>query len=289
MHVLKFQTRFPNGQVEQLSVETERVLIGSGAHCEIRLPLDQARVEHVLLEAHPQGLFVRALSFEPPPTINNVPFTQAPLPAGAVLGVSGTQIFVEAAESAGGGKSEKDKKGSGKMGIIAMFIMLPAAYMMFFDDGPPADARATTKPPPELWNPPVAQCPHQGQQALAYARERMAVADAKRERRPFHVQDGVQAVPVYETASACFRAGADAGSARLAEDAAQFLRREMNDDFRTRRVRLEHALNTQDFVSAQKEVRVLLQFVEGKQGEWVTWLQNLDRQLKLKVAPERKT
>ena len=86
MRVLKFQTRYPTGQVEQLSIESERVLIGSGAHCEIRLPLDQARVEHVLLEAHPQGVFVRALSFEPPPTINNVPFTQAPLPAGAVLG-----------------------------------------------------------------------------------------------------------------------------------------------------------------------------------------------------------
>ena len=102
-------------------------------------------------------------------------------------------------------------------------------------------------------------------------------------------QDGVQAVPVYETASACFRAGGDAASARLAEDAAQFLRREMADDFRTRRVRLEHALNTQDYVSAQKEVRTLLNFVEGKQGEWVTWLQNLDRQLKLKVGTERKT
>lgn len=289
MHVLKFQTRYPTGQVEQLSIESERVLIGSGAHCEIRLPLDQARVEHILLEAHPQGLFVRALSFEPPPTINNVPFTQAPLPPGAVLGVTGTQIFVEAAESAGQGKGDKDKKGSGKLGIIAMMIMLPAAYLLFFDDPPEEGARASQKPPPELWNPPVAQCPHQAQQALAYARERMAVADAKRERRPFHVQDGVQAVPVYETASACFRAGGDAASARLAEDAAQFLRREMADDFRTRRVRLEHALNTQDYVSAQKEVRTLLQFVEGKQGEWVTWLQNLDRQLKLKVGTERKT
>jgi len=117
----------------------------------------------------------------------------------------------------------------------------------------------------------------------------MAVADAKRERRPFHVQDGVSAVPVYELAGACFRAGGDGMSAKLAEDSAQFLRREMNDDFRTRRVRLEHALNTQDYVSAQKEVRTLLQFVEGKQGEWVTWLQNLDRQLKLKVGSAPKT
>lgn len=289
MRVLKFQTRYPNGQVEQLSVESERVLIGSGAHCDIRLPLDQARVEHILLEAHPQGLFVRALSFEPPPTINNVPFTQAPLPPGAVLGVTGTQIYVEATEGAGQGQGQDGKKkGSSKISLLAMLVMLPAVYMLFFADEDVGTAKQTSKPPPDLWNPPITQCPHQQQQALAFARERMAVADAKRERRPFHVQDGVQAVPVYETAAACFRAGGDGASAKLAEDAAQFLRREMNDDFRTRRVRLEHALNTQDYVSAQKEVRVLLQFVEGKQHEWVTWLQNLDRQLKLKVG-ERKT
>jgi len=287
MRVLKFQTRLPSGQVEQLSIESERVLIGSGAHCEIRLPLDQARVEHVLLEAHPQGLFVRALSFEPPPTINNVPFTQAPLPAGAMLGVSGTQIYIETTEAAVGGPSGEKKKRSSKISIIALFLMLPAAYILFFEDDPIETTKVTTKQPPELWPLPITQCPHQQAQALAFARERMAVADAKRERRPFHVQDGVQAVPVYETAAACFRAGGDGASAKLADDSAQFLRREMNDDFRTRRVRLEHALKIQDYVSAQKEVRVLLQFVEGKQHEWVTWLQNLDRQLKVKVGTRK--
>jgi hypothetical protein len=51
-----------------------------------------------------------------------------------------------------------------------------------------------------------------------------------------------------------------------------------------RRVRLDHALATEDYVSAQKEVRVLLQFVEGKSGDYVTWLANLDRKLKLKVG-----
>lgn len=289
MRVLKFQTRLPNGQVEQLTIDADRVLVGSGAHCEIRLPLDQARVEHILIEAHPQGLFVRALSFEPPPTINNVPFTQAPLPPGAVLGVTGTQIYVEATEGTGQGANQKEKKGSSKIGLLAMLIMAPAAYMLLFDDPVQNQAAATTLQPPDLWNAPITTCPHTQAQALAYAREKMAVADAKRERRPFHVQDGVQAVPLYETASACFRAGADPGSAKLADDAAQFLRREMNDDFRTRRVRLEHALNTEDYVTAQKEVRILLQFVEGKQHPWVTWLQNLDRQLKLKVGELHKT
>src|SRR3954468_18853115 len=100
MRTLKFQIRQHTGQVDQLSMEAERVLIGSGAHCEIRLPIDQARVEHVLIELGPAGVFARALSFEPPPTINSIPFDQAPLPRDAVLGVGGCQIYVELAAGA---------------------------------------------------------------------------------------------------------------------------------------------------------------------------------------------
>jgi hypothetical protein len=289
VRVLKFQIRLHTGQVEQLNVEAERALIGSGAHCEIRLPIDQARVEHVIVELGPGGLFARALSFEPPPMINNVPFQQAPLPPGALLGVGGCQIYVEIAGDAVGGESAQKKKKSNPLTLVALLLLMPAAgYVFLFDD--PGDGR--TRPPPraapELWDAPITACSYSGGQALAFATERMAVADAKRERRPFHVQDGVQAVPIYETAAACFRAGGDPGSAGLADESAKFLRREMNDDFRTRRVRLEHALTIQDYVSAQKEVRVLLQFTEGKSGDYVTWLSNLDRKLKLKVATAKK-
>ena len=287
MRVLKFQTRLPTGQVEQLSIESERVLIGSGAHCEIRLPLAEARVEHVLIELGPAGVFARALSFEPPPTINNVPFTQAPLPPGAMLGVTGTQIYIEVVEGAAAGGQLQQKKKSSPLMLIALLLMLPAAGYLFLvdDEGFGVGPEPAMPQPPELWGAPVAQCPQADRAAaLGYARERMAIADAKRERRPFHVQDGVSAVPTYETAAACFRAGGDAGSGNLADESAKYLRREMTDDFRMRRVRLDHALATEDYVSAQKEVRVLLQFVEGKSGDYVTWLSNLERKLKLKVG-----
>ena len=287
MRVLKFQTRLPTGQVEQLSIESERVLIGSGAHCEIRLPLAEARVEHVLIELGPAGVFARALSFEPPPTINNVPFTQAPLPPGAMLGVSGTQIYIEVVEGQLAGGQLQQKKKSSPILLIALLLIVPAAGYLFFGDeeGFGGGDEPAMPQPPELWAAPVAQCPQADRgAALGFARERMAIADAKRERRPFHVQDGVSAVPTYETAAACFRAGGDVASGNLADESAKYLRREMTDDFRMRRVRLDHALATEDYVSAQKEVRVLLQFVEGKSGDYVTWLSNLERKLKLKVG-----
>jgi len=287
VRILKIQTRHATGQVEQLAIESERVKIGSGAHCEIRLPITEARVEHVLVELGPAGLFARALSFEPQPTINNVPFTQAPLPPGAVLGVSNTQIYIEVVETAGAAVGQQKQKKSSPLMIVALALIVPAAALLLLDEeeGSLGGSEASHPQPPELWGPPTTACPHaERAQALAYARERIAAADAKRERRPFYVQDGVSAVPIYEIAAACFRHGGDAASASLAEEAANYLRREITDDFRMRRVRLDHALATQDYVSAQKEVRVLLQFVEGKSGDYVTWLANLERKLKLKIG-----
>ena len=286
MRTLKFQIRQHTGHVDQLSMEAERVLIGSGAHCEIRLPVDQARVEHVLIELGPAGIFARALSFEPPPTINNIPFQQAPLPPGAMLGVGGCQIYVELTDGVGTAGGPK-KKPSPIMYLAVAIIVPLGLYTILGDDGAEGGPKASPKQAPELWQAPVSSCPYSGGQALAFAREKMAVADAKRERRPFHVQDGVQAVPTYEAAAVCFRAGGDAPSGNLAEESAKFLRRDITDDFRTRRVRLDHALTIEDYVSAQKEVRVLLQFTEGKSGDYVTWLSNLERKLKLKAGTKK--
>ena len=286
MRTLRFQIRLHTGQIDQLSMEAERVLLGSGAHCEIRLPVDQARVEHVLIELGPAGIFARALHFDPPPTINNIPFQQAPLPPGAVLGIGGCQILVELVDGAAGAAGVPKKKTSPVM-YLAMAIIIPLGMYSILVEDAPEGPKGSPKQIPELWQAPITACPYTGGQALAFAREKMALADAKRERRPFHVQDGVQAVPTYEAAGTCFRAGGDNASGTLAEDSAKFLRRDIMDDFRTRRVRLDHALATEDYVSAQKEVRVLLQFTEGKAGDYVTWLSGLDRKLKLKLGAKK--
>lgn len=288
MRVIGIQTRLPTGQVETLSIEAERVLIGSAAHCDVRLPVDQAKAEHVLVELGPAGAFARALAFEPPPTINNVPFTQVPLQPNATLGVNQCQLLVTVGEATGGGDAITPKKRTSPLTVISMLIMIPAAiYIFFVDDPSDIPSKNVPRKLPELWAAPITECTFSGPQAAAFARERITVADAKRERRPFHVQDGVSAVAVYETAASCFRAGGDAASAALADESAKFLRREMNDDFRSRHVRLEHALDVQDYPQAQKEVRLLLQFTEGKSGEYVTWLTNLDRKLKAKIGEKK--
>jgi hypothetical protein len=282
--VFRFQIRQPSGQIDQLLIESERVLIGSGAHCEIRLPLDQAAVEHAVVQAGSGGVFVQALSFQPPPTLNNVPFTQAPLAPGAVLGVGQFQITAELAEGAQGAVQKKKKEGASPLGLVGIIILAAGGYYLAFGD----DAQAVTvapRDPPELFGPVIDACPQRSpDQALALARERNLVADSKRERRPFHVQDGIAAVPIYELASACYRVAGDVPDATDTLGSATSLRRELNEDYRTHRVRLEHDASVPDDESSRREVKILLQFTEGKQGDYVTWLSNMERQLRLKLG-----
>ncbi|MEO8800579.1 MAG: FHA domain-containing protein [Polyangiaceae bacterium] len=284
MSVFRFQIRQPSGQIDQLLIESERVLIGSGAHCEIRLPLDQAAVEHAVVQAGSGGVFVQALSFQPPPTLNNVPFTQAPLAPGAVLGVGQFQITAELAEGAQGAVVKKKKEGTSPLMLVAVIVLAVGGYYLAFSDDVQTQA-AAPRDPPELFGQSVDACPQRvPDQALALAHERNIVADAKRERRPFHVQDGIASVPIYELASACYKVAGDGANATETAAAAASLRRELNEDYRTHRVRLEHNLTINDSESARREVRILLQFTEGKQGDYVTWLSNLERELRLKLG-----
>jgi hypothetical protein len=287
LSLLRFQIRYPNGQMEQLQVEAERVLVGSGAHCEIRLPIDQAAMESVRVQRGAAGVWAEALSFDPPPTINNTPFSQAPLQAESVLGVGQIQIYVTLSEDAKGAATvaKKQEKSSPVLLVLCTLAILGGSYFFIFDQGDQGPA-AQPREIPDLWDAPITTCPRtsSAEQAIAVARDKELVADGRRERRPFHAQDGVAAVPLYETAAACFRAGGDAASAAESANEAATLRKEMYDDFRTHRVRLEHAIQIQDLSTSRKEVRTLLAFLEGRQGDYVTWLSNLDRKLKLKVG-----
>lgn len=284
MSVFRFQIRQPSGQIDQLLIESERVLIGSGAHCEIRLPLDQAAVEHAVVQAGSGGVFVQALSFQPPPTLNNVPFTQAPLAPGAVLGVGQFQITAELAEGAQGAVVKKKKEGASPVGLIGIVILAMGGYYLVSSDDTQA-AKLAPRDPPELFGPVIDGCPQRvPDQALALARERNIVADAKRERRPFHVQDGIAAVPIYELAAACYKVAGDGPDAAETGGAAASLRRELNEDYRTHRVRLDHDISIPDNEASRREVKILLQFTEGKQGDYVTWLSNTERELRLKLG-----
>jgi hypothetical protein len=260
MRGLRFQIRHLSGQVEGIDVEAERAMLGSGSHCEIRLPIDQARLEHLRIELAADGtVLATAVSFEPPPQLNGVAFTKSQILPDSVITLNQTQILIQALDATAG--QSKVKKGSSPITIVALLLILAAGAFLLFS---PEDQEAGVKldDQPDLFEgAPAATCPQQGPQALEQAKQFLNIASVKRERRPFFAQDGVVAVPNFERAAACFKSGADVNMAKYAEGVAAYLRADLTRDYRKIRVGLDYHIRVQEYTSAKYDVERLIAFI----------------------------
>jgi hypothetical protein len=276
----KIVIRKPTGGEESLSAQCEKLLIGSGAHCEVRLPVEVSAVEHVELTITNGRVYARARAFDPPPMIGGSPFVQGFVDPGVEIGIGPLRILASVAEGVGPltTASAAKKKGStvrlAIMGAVGVLLLLAILNQQAEN----ARTTASNAAAPALWGPPVAACPESAPpQALALAEEKMRIAQGKRERRPFHVQDGVAAVPLFELAAACFATGGDTARASTAQQSASDLRARVNEDYHAHQVRLEHALNVKDMPTVMHEATALRALTDGLAGPYVSWLADVQR------------
>jgi hypothetical protein len=283
---LQFRVALPNGKIESLTVDSDRVLLGSGAHCEIRLPAEHAAVEHVLLTFTGGAIHAESRTLDSLPTLNGVEFTTTAIPDGSVIGVGSAQITVSIVSISDNANviKKKQEQSSPIVYIAAIVALAVCGPILLFDDDPSVGS-ARPDDVPALFADALKKCPvGDADQAIVYARDKDFTARGKRERRPFSIEDGVAAVPLFEAAAACYAKGGDDEASTAASDAADELRASVNADYRSHQVRLEHALGVKDLVSAQREVRALLSFTKGLKSQYVTWLGITDRQLQLKLG-----
>ena len=288
MSVLRFEIRYADGRKEIATVDGERALIGHGGHCDVRLPLDQAANEHVAVEVVGGTVRVETKAFDPPATINGLAFTKMPIPPDVPLKLATTRIFISLVSDLaleGGApavqKKKKSEQTSPAMKLLGLLALAGGAYMALSGDDPKvvqAPAQA-----PDLFDPSPTTCPQSApDQARASANDKRDIADGKRERSPFVAKDGVQAVSLYELAAVCYRQAGEPALAAQMQTASTQLRESIVQDFRARRVRLEHLMAVKDYELAKKDVGVLRSLTDGKQGPWVNWLARADRIVKQK-------
>jgi hypothetical protein len=302
MDGLKIKVRHVGGRTEELTVETDQVLIGSGAHCEVRLPIDQARFEHVLVRSGPAGLFASARSIDPPPTLSGAEFTEAPILPGSVLRVSQSAIEIEPIALTVDPSTAKQDAGSRNARPLVILVLGIAASAAIYLARP--HAKKTGDEPaviPELFGATGGTCPQtEALAAEALAQSKVSLANAKRERSPFYVQDGIGAVHLYQLAGACFRMARRYEDAEQALAAADALKETITEGFRVHRMRLKYALTSNDWEMALGQVRILRTYTSfgatddgdetGKHSddEYATWLSNLNRQIELAHSGKKK-
>jgi len=285
---LSIQLTSANGRSEAFTVDAERVRIGTAAYCEIRLPHGDAAPVHLVLEdAGPLGLRAEVLAATPPAVVNGAPLTSGVLPANALIELGSARLSIATLGGAvvGAGPVAKQKTSPITLVAAALAVPLGLAQLSLPE---PDDELGSKHQPPALFASAQPSCP-QGEPAaaLAFAAEQQGLAGAKRERRPFRASDGVRAVELFRTTAACFRAGGNGPLAEHAERDAQALERDLDESYRTHRVRLEHALSTKNYRVAQTEVRALRDLTSDRPGEYTSWLESLSRRLSLKLGKKK--
>jgi hypothetical protein len=280
--LIRFEILHPDGRKEVMAVDAERALIGSGAHCDIRLPLDQAASVAVAVEIVGSTVRVETKAFQPPVTVNGLPFDKIPIPPDMPVKIGATRVFIAAGDAAFEGVQvvqQKSTQLSPMMKVLALVGIAGAAYLLLAEDPqsmPPAPTQDA-----DLFLASPAGCPQvAADQARSFAADKFDIAEGKRERSPFAPREGIQAVQMYELARVCFQQGGDAARAGEANANARQLRQSITQDFRARRIRLEHMMAVGDYQLARRDLAVLLALSEGKQGAWVTWLNSVYQTLK---------
>ena len=273
-----------HGKVQALEIQTERALVGSGSHCDLRLHPEEAAVEQLVFEIRDDSVHAEALAFEPPCLLNGAPFFGGKITADGLLEVgNGTALRVDVVAATGA--KHRPKSGSQSHPAVQTLGLVLVACGLYFVLREPHAAQtaiqqAVTPPPLPKY---AVACP-QNEPMLASAAAMQALGDAesKRERSPFVASDGLRAIELYARAAACFRVADDEAAASSAAQAGEKLRERLGDELHVRHVRIERLLAQEKYASIPLEVRNVQELVPDRTHVYASWLSRVEREAQLR-------
>jgi hypothetical protein len=284
---MKIRVWHPNNKIDEFNIDSERVLVGSGAHCDIRIDGAGAGHEHVIVEQKGHEIVARGLYHAPPALYRGVPIIEMQLSNGSEIAVCGTRITFDISP-----KKERQGRSTGRRiamaaAISLLLVIVPTFVYARLHRGNDSYGRAPA--PAVLFDGEPETCKADGNQSLALARRARALGLARRERHPFFVEDGIAAVGAFRLSSACYAKGGEKTLAREAGDEGAALEKVIEHDYFMHRVRFEHALETEDVKSALFEVKMLRRMTAHRKGPYTEWLAMVERRLEAAVreAEER--
>jgi len=285
MHSCTFEIRYETGKSERIDVDGERILVGSGAHCDLRLAPEVAAWEHLVITCEAEGVVARVLPKDGTATVDGGAMQggrRVQLADGSRIGIGEAMLVYRARAT----DASKKRKRSPSFALLIGLLFVPAALFVA------AHARSDSG-----WGPPSnvpsplgetkRDCPAETrEQAMALAKEKQASAQAKRMRWKFHTRDGVESVVLFEQVAACYAAAGDPEDAQQATQLAQAMRAGVLQEFQVYRVRLERALQRDDAKVALAQIKFLREmlFTKDIDDEYVRWLTIMQRKLEARVS-----
>lgn len=273
------------GKITVLDVQSDRALIGSGAHCDVRLAPDEAAVEQLAVETIDEEVLARTIALHRPCLLNGAPFIEGRLAPTAMLELG--SVFVSVKFVAREVKEAKNAGQSATPPAVQAFALVALAVGFYFVLGKkPVDPLAvggSVVTPPEL-TVAAETCPQTDRlAALSLANETMALAENKRERSPFYASDGIAAVQLFRRAASCYEQAGQTPAAEFARGASDELLVRLKDELHVRHVRLERLLAEQKYDEAKREGKMISEFIADSSHEYSQWLSAVVREGELRA------
>jgi hypothetical protein len=275
---------FRGSATEVLEVQADRALVGSGAHCDLRLSPDEAAVEHLTIEARDDEVHAAVRALHPACRLNGAPFLEGRLSPDSMLELPGVALRVtltelkerKAPQAKSSAQTHPVVQGIGLLGVAAGLVFA------LQKPAPPESVLAQAVEPPTLFAGALPTCPQSAREAAAsLASEELLDAESKAERAPFYPSDGLSAVHLYERVAACLRVAGDKEHAEDASKAAERLKRELKDELHLHHVRLERLLEKSKYEESARELSLVSAYVEDKNHPYAHWLSAVKRELEL--------
>lgn len=270
--------------IEVLEVDAPRALVGSGAHCEVRLGAHEAAAEHLLLRCTRRGLEAVCCGAPAATLLDGAPFVRGVIPDRARFSIGDCRVRVERT----GNRFADRAQGSGRPLLAVLGVASIAALVTLLLE--PSGAGSVAPPPrtPALWTTADAQgCARtESDQAYQLGRMHWQAALMKQERSPYHLEDAMLAVAQFQRAQACFEQTHDRDAAARAGREFERLLRQVEADYHRRRVLLERAIEQGEWRTAAREAIALQRLLGDRHPDYAGWLGNVERFAAAWVAPE---
>jgi hypothetical protein len=254
----------------------------------VRVDEVDAAPEQLVLELVEQGIFARSRSRQHGVLVDGLPFRDGLIAGASVIQMGQTRVRVETTEDALA-RSRRSRSSKSRFVIYALAaVAFPLGFylLLLAPEGEAAVAKSVDPPP--LFGEKAQSCSTRvPSEAKLLGESELLLAEAMRERAPFHPEDGVKAVDHYGIAAACFGVASETERATGVNADAASLRKSIEDSFHVHRARLDYAISTQRYDRARTEIHALLAFLGASSSEYKTRLKWTDHQIQLKHAEDR--
>ena len=272
-----------DGSLERMRIEGEQITLGKASNAGVSLP-DQRDLEneHLLIAPRGEGCWIAvAQGAKLGAKVGGAPFQHGMVAWGTEVEVGNLRFKIT-------DKPPQDqKKGQQQVSPLVMVGAIVAVLaVLWLLSGDPSAGLETESPEPYVLFTVLPACPDTGAVAQHRADEDAEAALAKSERYPFDPSDGVESVRLYRTAQACYAVLGMAPAAAEMQREGDYMQHRIEEDYRTHRLRLERALEHENFDDAVLETRALIALVgeADPNDAYVQWLGRLERQLELEIT-----